>query len=114
MKNRIDKRYIESFTYELGNQSGLRKLIKKVIKKMVLWFIKPIGDRQNELNRQMFDQIEHMCLEQAKEIQNLKNMIMRHNMDMGEAMNQTNYRLMSVSSNLKNDIDVMNYRYLNE
>ena len=42
MKNRIDKRYIESFTYELGNQSGLRKLIKKVIKKMFLWFIKPI------------------------------------------------------------------------
>jgi SAM-dependent methyltransferase/glycosyltransferase involved in cell wall biosynthesis len=114
MKNRIDKRYIESFTYELGNQSGLRKLIKKVIKKMVLWFIKPIGDRQNELNRQMFDQIEHMCLEQAKEIQNLKNMIMRHNMDMGEAMNQTNYRLMSVSSNVKNDIDVMNDRDLNE
>lgn len=114
MKNRIDKSNIETFTYEIENQSGLKLFIKKILRKMLLWMIKPIGDRQNELNRQVVSQIEEMYQEHTKAIQDMTNKIMRQQMDMGEAMKQTNYRLASGFYNVKNDVDVMNDSNLNE
>lgn len=110
MKEKIDKRNIEAFTYEIEDQKGLKLFIKKVIRKMILWMLKPIGEKQNDLNRQFYVQTKDM----EETLAGLKDQIERYRTDLDYVMSKRNHNLLFGELSAANDVNVMDDIKLNE
>lgn len=72
MENKISENNIEAFTYEIAGQSGWKRFLKKVVRKLSLWLIQPIGDRQNSFNRQASAQIGELCVKYDRLLQTMQ------------------------------------------
>lgn len=118
MKNRIDRNSLETFTYEIENQGKLKVFVKKAVRKLSWWLLKPIGDKQNSLNHKLYDQIEEICNEHEKTKEELKKLLLENYAELDSELElvkrNTIYRLRKDLSSAKNDIDVMGNYNLRE
>ncbi len=120
MKNMIDEKNIESFTYNIGNRTGIKLLVKKIVRKLSFWLLQPIGDKQNAFNQQVYTQmqeIEHTfenieC--KLSELQKIKKGLDEQKLQIRKLEQNIDYHIGLHVSGTKNDIDVMGDKQLLE
>jgi len=117
MKNNIERNSLDTFTYEIESQGKLKVFVKKVVRKLLWWLLKPIGDKQNSLNHQIYAQVEEICNEQEKAKEEFNKLLFTNiklNSELEFMKSNINYKFRSNLSSAKNDIDVMGNRVLKE